>query len=443
VSAFARTHSPVADFEEKVKAAEAAFDRNLFRSLLSGLVSTPSPSGEERGAAEFAADFMDQHGLEGEVQLISETQANALGRLPSKKRTGPSLLIYGGLDTHIGYGEAASRWVADPYPQVLKPEAVWSGDEVSGLCADNPKGLAACAAMAGICLARSGVEFDGDITVGLGAGGMPTLSRPGFANRFVGHGVGAVFMLERGVSPDYCIFCKPRYTVSWEEVGICIFRVTVVGGITYTGTRHAVPHYANPIPKVARVIDALEAWFPKYTKKHAANGIVPQGAVASILGGTDYTPIAAAGRVELLVDLRVTARSTPAKVQRELQECLDRIMSEHPDIKLQLELALAMPGAATPKESWIVQSMIRAWEATEHRSHEDLQNFSGYTDASIIRRLGIPTARLGTPPRARPADPTDTMPMNRMHIDDAQKLVNVIVRAAIDTCCRPFAETEC
>src|SRR5690606_36645316 len=121
-----------------------------------------------------------------------------------------------------------------------KPEAVWNGDEISGLCADNPKGLAACAAMAGICLAKSGIVFDGDITVGLGAGGMPTLSRPGFTNHFVGHGIGAIFMRERGISPDYCILCKPRYTVSWEEVGLCIFRVTVAGGITYTGARHAV-----------------------------------------------------------------------------------------------------------------------------------------------------------------------------------------------------------
>lgn len=433
---------PIAQFEEKVSAAQAAFDRNVFRELIGGIVSIPSPSGEERAVAQFAADFMDTHGLASEVQLISDQQANAIGRLSSKKKSGPSLLIYGGLDTHIGYGPAEERYVAQPYPQILKPEAIWNGDEISGLCADNPKGLAACAAMAGICLAKSGIEFEGDITVGLGAGGMPTLSRPGFSNHFIGHGVGAVFMLERAVAPDHCIFCKPRYTVSWEEVGLCIFRVTVVGGITYTGARHAVANYVSPFPKLPRVIAALEAWFPTFTKKYAVNGIVPQGAIASINGGTDYTPIAAAGRVELLVDLRVTADATPAEIQRDLQHCLNAIEAEHSDISLQLDLVLALPGARTPKDSWIVQSMVRAWEATENREHEDLVNFSGYTDASIIRRLGIPTARLGTPPRTRPTDPVDTMPMNRLHIDDAQKLVNVIVRSAIDTCCRSAQETK-
>jgi acetylornithine deacetylase/succinyl-diaminopimelate desuccinylase-like protein len=379
--------------------------------------------------------------LAGEVQDISEKQANALGRLPSKIKDGPSLLIYGGIDTHIGYGDEANRWVAVPYPQILKPEAVWNGDEISGLCAENPKGYAACAVMAAISIAKAGIQLRGDITVGLGAGGMPTLSRPGWSNHYVGHGVGAMFMLQRGVRPDYCIFCKPRYTVSWEEVGLCVFKVIIKGGVAYTGTRHAVANYPNPIPKTAHVIEALEAWFPSYTQRHTGGPLVPQGAIASINGGCAYTPIASTGRVELMVDLRPTRHTTPAQVQRELQQCLNDISSKHPDIETEIEMVLAMPGAATPKENWIVQSMIRAWEVTEQKPHQDLQNFSGYTDASLIRQWGIPTARLGVPARARPADPEDTMPMNRFHIDDAQRLVEVIIRSAIETCTRSFEET--
>src|SRR5262245_14082969 len=314
MDAAAKSPGMPAAFEENVRKAQAAFDRELFKSLITGMVNIPSPSGEEKELAQYAADFMSANGLHGEVQHISEKQGNALGRLPSRTKDGPSLLIYGGLDTHIGYGEAEERWVAVPYPQLLKPEAIWNGDDVSGLCAENPKGYAACAVMAGICLAKAGLELRGDITIGLGAGGMPTLARPGWSNHYVGHGVGALFMLQRGVRPDYCIFCKPRYTVSWEEVGICLFKVIVKGGITYTGTRHAVASYANPIPKTARVIEALEAWFPTYTKRHAEGPFVPQGGIASINGGPSYTPITSTGRVELMVDLRPTPRTTPNQV---------------------------------------------------------------------------------------------------------------------------------
>ncbi|WJR76891.1 hypothetical protein [Bradyrhizobium sp. NP1] len=428
-------------FEERVRSAQAAFDRDTFKSLIDRMVSIPSPTGEEKQLATFLAEFMSSHGLKGEVQDISDSQANALGRLASKIKDGPSLLIYGGIDTHIGYGEDENRWIAVPYPQILQPQAVWNGDEISGLCAENPKGYAACAVMAAVSIAKAGIELRGDITVGLGAGGMPALSRPGWSNHFIGHGLGALFMLQRGVRPDYCIFCKPRWSVSWEEVGICIFKIIVKGGISYVGTRHAVADYPNPIPKLPRVIDALEAWFKTYTKRHARGTIVPQGGLASINSGSSYAPITSTGRVELLVDLRPPPELSPAQVQRELQECLNKIRRDHPDIDTELELVLAMPGAATPKENWIVQSMIRAWEAIEQRPHQDPQNFSGYTDASAIRKWGIPTARLGVPPRARPSDPQDTMPMNRFHVDDAQRLVNVIIRSAIDTCMRPFEET--
>jgi acetylornithine deacetylase/succinyl-diaminopimelate desuccinylase-like protein len=428
-------------FEDSVRNAQAAFDRDTFKSLIDRMVSIPSPTGEEKELAAFLADFMSAHGLKGEVQDISESQANALGRLPSKAKDGPSLLIYGGIDTHIGYGEDEARWVADPYPQILKPQAIWNGDEVSGLCAENPKGYAACAVMAAVSIAKAGIELRGDITVGLGAGGMPTLSRPGWSNHFIGHGLGALFMLQRGVRPDYCIFCKPRWSVSWEEVGICIFKVIVRGGISYTGTRHVAADYTNPIPKLPHVISELEQWFKTYTRKHARGTIVPQGGLASISSGSSYTPIVSTGRVELLVDLRPPPELSPAQVQREVQECLNDITSRHPEIETELELVLAMPGAATPKDNWIVQSMIRAWEAAEQRPHQDPQNFSGYTDASAIRQWGIPTARLGVPPRTRPVDPQDTMPMNRFHVDDAQRLINVIIRSAIETCTRTFEET--
>jgi acetylornithine deacetylase/succinyl-diaminopimelate desuccinylase-like protein len=441
MNVMARSAGTTSDFESKVKRAQAAFDRDLFKELITGMVNIPSPSGEEKPLARFAADFMSAHGLAGAVQDISEQQANALGRLPSKAKDGPSLLIYGGIDTHIGYGAAEERWVASPYPQILKPEAVWNGDEISGLCAENPKGYAACAVMAGICLANAGLDLRGDVTVGLGAGGMPTLSRPGWTNHYIGHGVGAMFMLQRGVRPDYCIFCKPRYTVSWQEVGICLFRVIVNGGIAYTGTRHAVATYTNPIPKTARVIEALESWFRTYTERHTGGGLVPQGGISAINSGSAYAPIASTGRVELIVDLRPTPSTSPTQVQRELQQCLTEIRAKHPDIETELELVLAMPGAATPRENWIVQSMIRAWEATEQKPHQDLQNFSGYTDASAIRQWGIPTVRLGVPARTRPVDPEDTMPMNKFHVDDAQRLVNVILRSAIDTCSRSFEET--
>src|SRR5580698_2014727 len=97
----AKSVSIPSGFEANVKKAQTGFDRDAFRTLITGMVNTPSLSGEEKPLAQFAANFMSAHGLHGEVQEISEKQANALGRLPTKITDGPSLLIYGGIDAHV------------------------------------------------------------------------------------------------------------------------------------------------------------------------------------------------------------------------------------------------------------------------------------------------------------------------------------------------------
>ncbi|HZP43794.1 MAG TPA: hypothetical protein VFD84_20100 [Candidatus Binatia bacterium] len=67
------------------------------------------------------------------------------------------------------------------------------------------------------------------------------------------HGAGCDFMLQQGVAPDFAIAAKPVYAVSWEEAGLCWFRVTVKGNFGYSGTRHVVP-YGNAIANAAKVI---------------------------------------------------------------------------------------------------------------------------------------------------------------------------------------------
>src|SRR6202022_4088566 len=95
-------------------------------------------------------------------------------------------------------------------------------------------------------VARAGVPPRGDLLVGMGAGGMPTNSRPNATRTNTGQGNGCSFMLEQGVRGDFAILAKPGYAVSWEEVGVCWFKVAVKGTLNYTGIRHIVP-YKNPI----------------------------------------------------------------------------------------------------------------------------------------------------------------------------------------------------
>ncbi|MBV9119085.1 MAG: deacylase, partial [Chloroflexi bacterium] len=84
-----------------------------------------------------------------------------------------------------------------------------------------------------------------------------------------GQGSGCAYLLEHGAMPDFAVIAKPGWAVSWEEVGLCWFKVTVRGTLNYTGIRHVAP-YVNPIVEAAHVIEGLERWFAEYSERHAS-----------------------------------------------------------------------------------------------------------------------------------------------------------------------------
>ena len=95
---------------------------------------------------------------------------------------------------------------------------------------------------------------------------MPTNPRPCCLKFNAGQGAGCAFMLEQGVRGDFAIIAKPGWSVAWEEVGLCWFKVIVRGDLNYTGVRHVIKG-RNPIVHAAKVIGLLEEWFSEYTRK--------------------------------------------------------------------------------------------------------------------------------------------------------------------------------
>ena len=60
------------------------------------------------------------------------------------------------------------------------------------------------------------------------------------------------------------------------------------------------------------------------------------------------------------------------QVNRELGEALAEIRAAHPDLEVEHEMILSIPGTHTDPRSWIVQSLMRAWERREGRQHEPI-----------------------------------------------------------------------
>ncbi|HEV7964209.1 MAG TPA: hypothetical protein VGP57_16840 [Actinoplanes sp.] len=425
---------------EWVAEAYRQISLDRLRELVVGLVDVPSATGDEGPLAAHIADTLTASGIRAEVQPLDDRQANAYGVVPGSG-TGPDLLLYAPIDS-LTTGTAVEDvpWIGPVLRPDMQPRARVHGDLVVGLAASNPKGHAACVLAAAEAIVRAGLPLTGDLVVAFGAGGMPTNALPGSARRNTGQGVGCSFLLEQGVWADFAVIAKPGWTISWEEVGLAWFEVTVHGTHTYVGSRHRLP-YRNAIADAGEVAARLERWFVEYAKRHTDGLVAPQGIVSSIEGGWPRMAAVTPAACRLRVDLRLSPRTTPMQAKREFAVALEEIRADLPELRVSHRMVLAIPGTATAPESWVCRSAIAAWEAAEGRPHEPILDTSGATDANILRGRGIPTARVGMPKITDALFPVDfAMGMNAVDIRDMRQLTRHLVRVAVDTLTRTRTE---
>jgi acetylornithine deacetylase/succinyl-diaminopimelate desuccinylase-like protein len=425
---------------EWVRTATEHVSAARLRDLVRAMVDIPSPTGDERALAEHIAATLQAAGITAAAQPIDHRQANAWGRLGGDG-SGPDLMLYAPIDTFTtGDPGQDLPWIGPAWRKDMAPSAEVVDDLVVGLGASNPKGHAACVVAAAEAIHAAGIPLAGDLVVAFGAGGMPTNALPGSSRRNTGQGVGCSFLLEQGLWTDFAVIAKPGWSVSWEEVGLAWFEVTVHGTHTYVGSRHKLP-YRNAIADAGRVVELLEAWFPEYAVAHTDGLVAPQGVVAAIEGGWPRLAAATPASCRLLIDLRLSPRSGPMQVKREFGATIDRIRSAFPDMRLDWRMVLAIPGTATDPRSWICRSAVAAWEGSEGRSHTPTLATSGATDANILRARGIPTARIGMPKVTEAPFSIDfTAGMNVVDVREMVRLTRHLVQVTVDTVTRTRSE---
>jgi acetylornithine deacetylase/succinyl-diaminopimelate desuccinylase-like protein len=419
-------------------------DEAALVDLAMRMVDVPSPTGDEGALARVLEADLARRGFATMYQEIDEHRGNTIARLAGDG-TGPDLMLYGHLDTTfpgdpredapvIGVGERTD----------LRPRAALADGLLTGLGITNPKGGDACAIIAADAVRRAGVPLKGDLILALVSGGIhkrPTegLLRDYRGRAYQGFGIGCEYMLKHGVRADFAISTKPGYAVVWEEPGQCWFTVEVRGLFCYSGTRHVAP-CRSAITDAVRVVDALEAWFPEYTRRHTLGQLAPQAAVGAIEGGWPFKPEFVPGVCRVYVDVRTNPRQTMLSVKREVAEVMTEFRRARPDIDLDWAMTLSVPGSRTDPRSWIVQSCLRAWEAVEQRPHAFVQAQSGTTDGNVLRNAGIPTARLGLPGLMVPEA---GWPPNydACRVESMVRLTRAYVHAIVDTCARRREDT--
>ncbi len=426
------------DERSLIFAARAGLSPRTLGDLCYDLTSIASPSGEELTLAEFLAKRLAAVGASVRVSRFGVSGASVVARIGSAG-DGPRLWVYAPIDTAFsGNNEEDQPWLGTaPRADFALPPSRDSG-KVIGLGAENPKGFAAAAIAAFEAVARQQQHLRGEIVLTLCGGSMPVSWRPRVGSG-IGHGAGVSQLIAEEPRPDFAIVLKPGYAVSHEEVGYAWFRVTVRGAINYTGIRHKGP-YRNPVIAAARVVDSLEMWLSEFAASNTAGLVAPQGSINAIRAGSPDRTAFVPATAEIDIDMRVAPDSNPDEVQSQLEKALERVRETEPELDYSVARLVALPGTRTDPESWIVKSLVRAWEERESgKTHEPLKNASGASDAAILRSAGIPTARIGLPMPATPS-PFTGFSMGVADEESMCRLALLLVQPYVETASRTRSE---
>jgi acetylornithine deacetylase/succinyl-diaminopimelate desuccinylase-like protein len=243
--------------------------------------------------------------------------------------------------------------------------------------------------------------------------------------------------------PDYCAILKPRYAVFPEEPGMCWFKVSVYGTFGYAGITRGTPGFRSSIVPAATVIQELEEWLPEYTARNTSGTTLPEGWISAVRSGDPEKPTFPSATTEIYLDVRITARTSPAEVRHQFSGLIKAIRERHPDIEIDWTMYGSLPAGATEPDNWIVQSNQRGWEVEEGRPYTETPYQAGQTDGAMIRRLGVPTARVGYPwpPASIPEHLAEGLGgMGVASIEDVMKGVRIIVYSVVDTLTRSRSE---
>lgn len=435
--------SPGKEQRQWFEKACSLINSDRLKQLVFDLTDIHSPTGKEKEASQFLADYMQRANFNAHYQAVSEQSGNCVGRLVGSGE-GPNLLLYAPIDTHLdGEADIDVPWVGPRLRDDMLPHAQMRGNTVIGLGASNPKSMIAALTEAAHCILEADIPLKGDVIVGSAGGGMPWVSAQ---RNHTGISSGVMHMLSHGVTADMGVIFKPWCEVYYEHPGMAWFKITVWGSMGYAGIPRGTPGFDSSIVPAAKLILELEEWLAAYPERHTSAQIKPQGWIAAVRSGWPDKPAFPGAACEIYVDLRTNPDQKMAEVEAEFSQALRDILARHSEIKADWEMYVSCQGSRTDPDHWVVQSAIRSWQEINQKEYPGAALMSGQTDAATICQLGIPLVRIGYPyigEKDMPVEYSEGLGgMGVAFIPDLIDPIKQIIYIIIDSCCRTRAEVN-
>ena len=412
----------------------AQIDKNELAQLACDLVNIPSPTGQEKGVAEYILDWFHANGLKTIRQEIEVDRPNAVGVLKGDG-TGLSLGFNGHMDTSFTGTQEDLRMVANVEPDSELKGSIRDG-KVRGLGISNMKGGVAAFMMAAKALKKSAVKLKGDVIFAAVVGEISrTPIGPWQTKEYRGEGAGTRHLLTHGMHSDYAVVADGSdMNIVWTQTGVVQIKITTFGKAEAAwGTKRSTHPMVklNAIVKMTKIIEGLEKWAERFEEQYIYNSptgpVFPKVNIGAIEGGAPYRPNYFPGVCNVYVDVRTPPQVRPVTVQHEITKALSSL-----DVEYEMEAYKSLLGHEGKGVEPLVKSVEEAYQFVfgEKLRFEAPDRASIWTDTNVYNEMGIPAVKIG--PRGKRIGPR----AEEIDIEQMAKAAQIYALVALDICSR-------
>ena len=420
--------------KDVAKKIAAQIDRDELAQLACDLVNIPSPTGQEKGVAEYILDWFHANGLKTIRQEIEVDRPNAVGVLKGDG-TGLSLGFNGHMDTSFTGTQEDLRMVANVEPDSELKGSIRDG-KVRGLGISNMKGGVAAFMMAAKALKKSAVKLKGDVIFAAVVGEISrTPIGPWQTKEYRGEGAGTRHLLTHGMHSDYAVVADGSdMNIVWTQTGVVQIKITAFGKAEAAwGTKRSTHPMVklNAIVKMTKIIEGLEKWAERFEEQYIYNSptgpVFPKVNIGAIEGGAPYRPNYFPGVCNVYVDVRTPPQVRPVTVQHEITKALSSL-----DVEYEMEAYKSLLGHEGKGVEPLVKSVEEAYQLVfgEKLKFEAPDRASIWTDTNVYNEMGIPAVKIG--PRGKRIGPR----AEEIDIEQMAKAAQIYALVALDICSR-------
>ncbi len=397
-------------------------DREDLVRLCLDLGGMPSPHAQEKALGEAVVAWLKENGIEAFLQRITDESVNAVGVI--RGSGGGSSLI---LNAHMDTGPELP---ADASEEDVRMEGAWvDGDLMFGKGLINDKAQLCAFMIAARALGKAGVVLRGDLYV-TGVAfetGEPSVDDTQGVN-FPGEGFGAKWLIDRGVTADYCLVGETSgFGIITGECGAVWLKIRCKGRELYTPRLErgeSLRTHPNPYIKMAHAVIALEQWAIDYEQKarfeFPGGAMIPKAQVMGVRGGSGYC--------DIHYDVRIVPKTDPQTIKREIEAVMATL-----DFDSEVSVYQYSRGHVARNADMLIDSIDQA--------HRDVMGaeppappsaeISMWRDMNVFNEVGIPAVCYG-PPRQR--EDISQARNRAMKIDDLVAATKVYALTILSVC---------